>query len=149
MVTPETSDLSAPSSSDRDTSDTDGETASDAGTEVGYSLDPDTTITLQSIPDLDGEMAELDNNELRRTASNTYSMYASSEGGGSEFSMVDSMTLPPPPSGNGGWTLVTSDTASEPGDIEPAVVRRNIALGRMGARGWEDRPSFFEYLYGE
>lgn len=154
LATPETSDLSAPSSSDRDTS-TEGETEigtdtdSDAGTEMGYSDNGEGDISIATVtPDLIEGVAQIDLNELQRVASNSSSMYASSEGG-SDYGMADSLVIPPPPPG--GWTTVTySDAESDFDKI--SLPGRNVAsinaLGRMGPRGWEERPSFFEYLYG-
>ncbi|KAK1922201.1 hypothetical protein DB88DRAFT_542193 [Papiliotrema laurentii] len=155
LLTPVTTDLSASSGSELYSSTdvgTDSETDSDAGTEVGYSLEfdheGDTSIATVT-PELIQGVSQLELNDLHRVSSNTSSMYASSEGG-SDFGMADSVTLPLPPS-NAGWTPVTfSDVESDFGDIP--LPKRNIAslnaLGRMGPRGWEDRPTFFEYLYG-
>lgn len=154
LATPETSDLSAPSSSDRDTS-TEGETEigtdtdSDAGTEMGYSLDGEGDISIVTVtPELIEGVAEIQLNELERVASNSSSMYASSEGG-SDFGMADSLILPPPPAG--GWTTVSYSDAEVESDkisLPSRKVGSVSALGRMGPRGWEQRPSFFEYLYG-
>lgn len=154
LATPETSDLSAPSSSDRDTS-TDGETEigtdtdSDTGTEVGYSLEGEGDISIATVtPELIEGVAQIDINELHRVSSNSSSMYASSEGG-SDFGMADSLVIPPPPAN--GWTSVTYSDAESDFD-RVSLPGRNVstinALGRMGPRGWEERPSFFEYLYG-
>ena len=155
LLTPETSDLSAPSSSDRDT---DGDTESDAGTEMGCSLEPQVqpqppanvahggSVTAT----LDDAKANLDLHPLHRTTSNTSSMYASSEGG-SDFGMMgESLTIPPPPR-HGGWTAVV-DTDSEASDDHPPSLdfgRAHLAsMAKLSAQGWEERPTFFEYLYG-
>jgi len=169
LITPDVtdiSDLSAPSSSDRDTdSSTDAETDSDAGTEVGYSLDTEdeaglgdtsiATVTAHEIVNVTEEVANLDINPLERIPSNTSSMYASSEGG-SEFGLGDSTLLPPPPA-NGGWTAISySDAESDFGDVNDVPFPRRLGeleanpviLGRVGPRGWQEKPTFFEYLYG-
>lgn len=188
LITPDVSDLSdlsAPSSSDRDTSDsstdadTDADTDTDsAGTEVGYSLEAeraDDGIESESesdigdtsfatvTPDMEGVtegVSHLDLNTLNtleRVPSITSSMYASSEGG-SDYDLGDSMTLPPRPA-NGGWTTVSySDAESDMGDEVPLprrlgggpspVMGNPVVLGRVGAKGWQDKPTFFEYLYG-
>jgi hypothetical protein len=138
LITPETtdiSDLSAPS--DMDTS-ADNDTESETETEMG---DPEGDVTFS--PELIQEVANL---HLERTSSNTSSMYASSEGG-SDIGMADSMMLPVPP--NGGWRIVSYSDAESDAEDKP---RRNIAptpgFGRMATKGWADKPTFFEYLYG-
>jgi len=81
------------------------------------------------------------NLHLERVPSNTSSMYASSEGG-SEFGMADSMMLPVP--SNGGWRVVSfSDAESDAGDVP----RRSPIQAINRVKGWEDKPTFFEYLY--
>jgi hypothetical protein len=149
LATPETSDLSAPSSSDRDsTTETEigTDTDSDAGTEMGYSLEPEGDISIATVtPELLQSVAELD---LKRVDSNGSSAYASSEGG-SDFDMADSLVIPPPPAN--GWTAVTYSDAESDFDsisLPERTLPQLSALGRMGPRGWRDRPSFFEYLYG-
>jgi hypothetical protein len=167
LITPDVtdiSDLSAPSSSDRDgDSSTDVETDSDAGTEMGYSLNAEdglgdtsiATVTPHDIVNVTEEVAHLDINPLERIPSNTSSMYASSEGG-SEFGLGDSTLLPPPPA-NGGWTAISySDAESDFGDVNDVPFPRRlggleanpVVLGRVGPRGWHEKPTFFEYLYG-
>lgn len=113
---------------------TDDDTGSEAETEMG---DGDVTFT----PALIQGIAEL---HLERVNSNTSSTYASSEGG-SEFGMVDSMTLPSPSAG--GWRVVSySDVESDAEDLPPPKVAQNF--GRLASRSWEEKPTFFEYLYG-
>ncbi len=157
LLTPETSDLSAPSSSDRETtrSESGNETESGAGTEmgeeIGYSLEPERPPSAAPTPSFEDAMAELDlrsrTEPLSRAISASSSMYASSEGESDGSGMIDSLTLPLPPSGNGGWTAV-SDTGSEAGEEVPAKASDRIPVGTVRRMGWEGRPTFFEYLYG-
>lgn len=171
LHTPETSDLSAPSSSDIDSAPTsdftvsDDDSVSDAGTEMGYSLyEGDTTAGANIDPDQLAdrtERLEIGSIEaLRRVPSNSSSTYASaSEDGGSDYGgMMDSLTLPTSGPLNGGWTTTRldpdhTDTESEyEAVINPTVAAREFReshLGRMGGRGWEEKPTFFEYLYGQ
>lgn len=204
LVTPDNSDLSAPSSSDLSSgSGTENETESDSdtatemgdsihditlrptgdgdesdndakgegeGSEVeveGYTLIPpaprevDSTLGMRS-PTLESAMDELRVSELSlsRTYSNSSSQYASSEGTtGSEYGMgmADSLTLPPMPqggtptsSGTQGW-VSTFDNG--PIDLGAAPIsglpsRKVQPVGGAGRKGWQDKPTFFEYLYG-
>lgn len=158
LLTPETSDLSAPSSSDRETNGvtTDSETESNAGTEMsddmGYSLEADSQ-GVPAEPSFEDAMAEFDlhnsTEPLSRTisaSSASSSLYASSEGGSDGSGLGDSLTLPIPAAGAGGWSMV-SDMGSEAGQpMRPNPLGR-IQVRTTG-RGWEDRPTFFEYLYG-
>jgi len=170
LFTPENSDLSAPSSSDYSSANnTDAETSTPAhsdaddsdGTEIGesiddepagYSLDPGPDgfedLSLRS-PTLETAMGELQVTSLplglARTYSNSSSQYAESEGtAGSEFGMADSLgSLPPPPPG--GWTFVEGPVKSGI-STGPNARRPGMATGQRAT--WEDKPSFFEYLYG-
>lgn len=170
MFTPENSDLSAPSSSDLSSANnTDAETSTPAhsdaedsdGTEmgesiddepVGYSLDsgPDgfEDLSLRS-PNLETAMGELQVSSLSlglaRTYSNSSSQYAESEGtAGSEFGMADSLgSLPPPPPG--GWAFAEGPVnLGIPSGV--GALMTGVATGQRAT--WEDKPSFFEYLYG-
>ena len=150
LLTPETSDLSAQSSSDRDTNgtETDNETASEADTEmgedIGYTLDP-----VPSTPSFEDAMAELNldrTSSLSRAVSNSSSLYASSEGGSDMSTLADSLTLPLPPAGNGGWTLVSDGRSDAGGAEQPEAITRVPA--RNTGRCWKDRSTFFEFLYG-
>ena len=134
LITPETtdisdlSDLSAPS-------DTDSYAESDAETEMGDN-EGDVTFTPEFVESF---------TRLERMPSNTSSTYASSEGG-SEFGMADSMTLPPPPTGD--WRIVSfSDTESDVDDAPRVGVPRS-APAFADTKSWEEKPTFFEYLYG-
>ena len=54
--------------------------------------------------------------------------------------------LPTATAGNGGWVEVV-DAESEAREIsQPSTTARKIAVHRE--KGWEARPTFFEYLYG-
>ena len=176
MFTPENSDLSAPSSSDLSSANnTDNETSTPAhsdtegdsdGTEmgesiddepVGYSLDagPDgfEDLNIRS-PTLESAMGELQVTSLSlglgRTYSNSSSQYAESEGtAGSEYGMADSLgSLPPPPPG--GWaglgTFEEKPLNVGAGGAGLPARRAGLATGQRAT--WEDKPSFFEYLYG-
>lgn len=81
--------------------------------------------------------------ELVRVDSGS-SMYASSEGGdGSVYSDLGDSGILPPLNGGGGWVAVRHE------DMEDREIpRRSAAMGLSGGRGWEGKPSFFEYLYG-
>lgn len=207
LVTPDNSDLSAPSSSDLSGSGTEAETdsESDTATEMGDSIhDPasndhelnadhheiemdgyvtvpphrqvDSTLGMRS-PTLESAMDELRVSELslsrshalQRTISNSSSQYASSEGaseGGSDFGMADSLTLPALP-GNGGnsgaggtggtalgrgWVSTFDngpiDLGAPPIPASGSGSRRVQLAGLAGRKGWQEKPTFFEYLYG-
>ena len=167
--TPETSDLSATSASEteQDTStaserDSDAESHSDAETEMGdtHELGDVSSATIVPPPqaDLVEDLGHLGLHPLQRIPSNTSSAYASSEAD-SEYDLVDSVTLSIPSApgsvaGNGGWTTVAySDAGSDFADDNVALPSRTVLpmanLVRMGAKGWEERPTFFEYLYGD
>jgi hypothetical protein len=162
LLTPETSDLSAPSSSDRNTSGTesDHETESDAGTEmgdeIGYSLEPEPTPASQTqgsppTPSFEDAMAELylhsRTEPLSRAISASSSLYASSEAESDGSGMADSLMLPIPPASNGGWTMLNAAGSDGGRRAEPKPLSR-VALGSVRRRGWEVRPTFLEYLYG-
>lgn len=91
---------------------------------------------------------------LHRTVSNSSSAYASSEGGASDYSALgESMVFPVPTSalGGGGGTISESWVAVRPAARTGAGLPRLDApmpRGFIGRRGWEDKPSFLEYLYG-
>ena len=153
LLTPETSDLSGQSSSDRDVyTDTSGEsdTESDAGTamgeEIGYSLDPEPEAVSTTSRDLQGIPPFVDTALLQRIPSNTSSTYASSEGDSDFDGLGDSLTLRPTVD-TGGWTVV-EDTGSESGSLAEVKKPRQLAGTQVTRKGRMDRPSFFEYLYG-
>lgn len=135
----------------------------------------DETLGMRS-PTLESAMDELRVSELSlsRTYSNSSSQYASSEGeAGSDFGggMTDSLTLPPfnrpsPTTAGsqqmeigGGWVSTFDhgpiDLGAPPIPIAGQVNRRVQVRAGTGAgtgagarKGWQDRPTFFEYLYG-
>nr|XP_019043962.1 hypothetical protein I302_07239 [Kwoniella bestiolae CBS 10118]OCF22892.1 hypothetical protein I302_07239 [Kwoniella bestiolae CBS 10118] len=173
LLTPETSELSSQSgpestgsftASESDTesesgSDTATERGDDSGPEIGYSLEEEGDTTLTSLPEglSDLRLAQVGEVEvpLQRSISNSSSAYASSEGGNSDYSLLDSLTLPPrPPTELDGWSDFGSGSESGLGlgDLPKISVRnRDVQLrsaGGLGRKGWEDKPSFFEYLYG-
>ncbi|GFZ51015.1 hypothetical protein JCM24511_08773 [Saitozyma sp. JCM 24511] len=175
-ATPETSDMSGLSSSDRgsstEASATETETESETETEMergsevdeedvsGYSLEPESG---SATPSFEDAMAALDLQRagagagapLERTVSNSSSAYASSEGGSDYSMMGGSMTLPPPPALTGtapnGWVPIDlapgrDDTASRGPRVSP---RTSAGAARArGGSGWDEKPTFFEYLYG-
>lgn len=171
MFTPENSDLSAPSSSDLSSANnTDNEISTPAqsdsedsdGTEMGesigdepveYSLDagPDgfEDLSIRS-PTIESAMSELQVTSLSlglaRTYSNSSSQYAESEGTtGSEYGMADSLgSLPPPPPGGWGTFAEGPVNVGTPNGVSPR--RMGVATGQRAT--WQDKPSFFEYLYG-
>ena len=126
-------------------------------------------------PGLEDAIAELDlrdalglnesGNELGRMWSHGSSAFGSSEGGSDWEAMGDSLELPPAPPGghstSNGWTMAGHDDASSEADgpangQSRALPRREApatAASRSRGNGarmtWEDRPTFFEYLYGE
>jgi hypothetical protein len=176
MFTPENSDLSAPSSSDLSSANnTDVETSTPAhsdaedsdGTEMGesipddepagYSLDagPDgfEDLSLRS-PTLESAMGELQVTSLSlglgRVYSNSSSQYAESEGeAGSEYGMADSMgSLPPPPPGGWAGLGTFEDRPLVAGSAGIGTSPRRFGVGTGQRATWEDKPTFFEYLYG-
>jgi hypothetical protein len=147
--------------------DTEMETETERGSEVdeedvsGYSLEPESGLATPSFEDA---MAALDLQRagagagapLERTVSNSSSAYASSEGGSDYSMMGGSMTLPPPPAPNGtapnGWVPLDlapgrDDTVSRGPRASPRTTG-GAARAARGGRGWEEKPTFFEYLYG-
>ncbi|WWC72183.1 uncharacterized protein I206_106143 [Kwoniella pini CBS 10737] len=188
LITPETSELSSLSGPDSTGSFTASELDSDTATErggddneeeeeeeIGYNLEGDTTIT--SLPEEFSQNLIINNQvELERTISNTSSAYASSEGGTSDYSLLeDSLILPPAPNRISNLNMNSkippddewSDFGSDLGDLPPIISNSNLSrpdrflsnglksiengngnynLNRR--KGWEDKPTFFEYLYG-
>lgn len=164
LLTPETTDVSGPSAGETSGSGTEGED-SDAATEVGQvsdaEEDPDKTYTSlterfgtesdseDQLTDLglthDALMARFGNMDLHRTVSHGSSAYASSEGGYSEFSIPEAHGVAPT------WT---SGSGSESSPVVSSVrlppSTRGGAPQRLGGNAdWSDRPTFFEYLFGE
>ena len=125
------------------------EASSEVGTEMGdvtgYSLKQEAPT-----PNFEDAMAELDLRShtfpLSRAISVSSSLYASSEGESQISSLGDSLTLPPAPGGNGDWTEII-DTESRAGEIsQQSPTGRTKVVDR--GKGWESRPTFFEYVYG-
>lgn len=159
----ESSGLSAFVPSDGD-SDNDNDVDSDTVTEmgdaevVGYSIEEGDT-TVRPIPDMSDLSLSENENELTRTFSAASSRYASSEGGSDVGTLGDSLTIPrisgheSEDSMAGGWVDVDdeSDFGDIPGfsrvKIDGMYNRINPGV-RVWARGWESKPTFFEYLYG-
>ncbi|KAK8853381.1 hypothetical protein IAR55_004085 [Kwoniella newhampshirensis] len=152
-----------------------GDSESESDLEEGYTLVDDSisdiegaaNITITSLPDM-SDLALSDSDMdlgLRRTDSNTSSRYASSEGG-SEFSgLGDSLTLPAMPrtvnatsTTGGGWIefdvgpVGLGDIPNPTVPISVAGIRAKANLpmpvAQTAGREWEDKPTFFEYLYG-
>jgi hypothetical protein len=166
-ATPETSEVSGQSGSDGDaliaSSNTEGETDSETETErasnvdegeiAGYSFgfQPEPDSSGLATPSFESAMAELSIHSapLERAVSNTSSMDASSEGE-SEFSaMEDSMTLPPVGAAPAGWvSMDLAEQAESKVTSSPQTRSPGRALVRRNVRSWDDRPTFFEYLYG-
>jgi hypothetical protein len=168
LLTPETSDASGVSGSDTEHGNTTEGDSSDAATEVAHSDtesmngDADTTLQAEDFaPSLserwaddasDGSGAETPHKEthaslterfgtlgLHRTESHGSSAYASSEGGWTDGG-VDSTIFQP----RDGWApdSPVAGTASLPR-------LKGGAPQRLGGNGPLDKPSFFEYLFGE
>ncbi|WVO24687.1 uncharacterized protein IAS62_006057 [Cryptococcus decagattii] len=159
----ESSGLSAfvPSDSDNDSdNDNDSDTVTEMGDAevVGYSIEEGDT-TVRPIPDMSDLSLSENENELTRTFSAASSRYASSEGGSDVGTLGDSLTIPrisgheSEDSMAGGWVDVDdeSDFGDIPGfsrvKIDGMYNRINPGV-RVWARGWESKPTFFEYLYG-
>lgn len=148
LPTPENSDLSAPPSSDSEVQ-TDPSGSSDSEeTEMGFPDDEhvgDITLT-QGVPSLSAAMDELQLQEtsLYRAISNSSSWYASSEGEGESDGegMADSFSIPRPPVAGGGWVSMSFNDFNTGGVPLPRPVTQ-------GTRDVREKPSFFEYLYGE
>lgn len=167
LLTPDTTDVSGPSAGETSSSSTDGED-SDAATEMGQASDADdtedadrtfTSLTERFGTESDSEdqltdlglthdalMERFGNMDLHRTVSHGSSAYASSEGGFSEFSVPEAHGIAP------GWN---GSTSSESG-TSPVVSSIRLPPARSGApqrlggnADWSDRPTFFEYLFGE
>lgn len=173
-ATPETSDMSGLSSSDRgsstEASATETETETEAETERGSEIDEEDVSGYSLVPEsgsatpsFEDAMAALDLQRagagagapLERTVSNSSSAYASSEGGSDYSMMGGSMTLPPPPGSTGaapnGWVPLDlapglDDTVSRGPRASPRT--SGGAARARGGGGWEEKPTFFEYLYG-
>lgn len=172
LSAPSSSDLSSSSGTE---TETDSDTATEIGESIPDSdLDDETQgytvpspqarqsesagedVGLRS-PTLESAMNELQVSELalRRTFSNSSSQYAESEGG-SDFGMADSLTLPPAPSAQAGRGWVSTfdsgpiDLGAPPAPAGNAGPRRTPAVGpaAAGRLSWQDKPTFFEYLYG-
>lgn len=87
---------------------------------------------------------------LHRTVSNSSSAYASSEGGASDYSALgESMVFPIPTSASStiGESWVAVRPAARAG-ASPLKFDGAMPRGFIGRKGWEDKPSFLEYLYG-
>lgn len=155
----ESSGLSEFTRSESD-SDNDSDTATEMGDAevVGYSIEEGDT-TVMPIPEISDLSLSENENELTRTFSVTSSRYASSEGGSDFGTLGDSLTIPrisdheSEDSMAGGW--VDMDDESDFGDIPgfsrvkmDAMYNRINPRVRVSARGWESKPTFFEYLYG-
>lgn len=174
LATPETSDISGQSSSENsyhslsegessglsEFTESDSDTATEMGDAevVGYSIEEGDT-TVMPIPEMSDLSLSENENELTRTFSATSSRYASSEGGSDFGTLGDSLTIPrisgheSEDSMAGGW--VDMDDESDFGDIPgfsrvkmDAMYNRINPGVRVSARGWENKPTFFEYLYG-
>lgn len=106
-----------------------------------------------------GELRVSDRLALARTFSNSSSQYAESEGG-SDFGMADSLTLPPAPPSTWSDTFASGPidlgappapaAAAATGLPSAAMPRRAAPVGAAaaGRTSWQDKPTFFEYLYG-
>jgi hypothetical protein len=130
------------------------------------SLGPDgfENLSLRS-PTLETAMGEIEISTLSlgRTYSNSSSQYAESEGesdigAGTGPGMADSLTLPPMPSAGGvGWASTFQGGPVALGAL-PVLGLESEGPKRMNGNGngngnggrstWEDKPTFFEYLYG-
>lgn len=175
LATPETSDVSGQSSSENsyhslsegessglsEFTESDSDTATEMGDAevVGYSSIEEGDTTVMPIPEMSDLSLSENENELTRTFSATSSRYASSEGGSDFGTLGDSLTIPrisgheSEDSMAGGW--VDMDDESDFGDIPgfsrvkmDAMYNRINPGVRVSARGWENKPTFFEYLYG-
>jgi hypothetical protein len=162
-----------PASNNHDLNADAHETEVDGYVTVPHPREVDSTLGMRS-PTLESAMDELRVSELslsrshalQRTYSNSSSQYASSEGaseGGSDFGMADSLTLPALP-GNGGaggtggtalgrgWVSTFDngpiDLGAPPIPVSGSGARSVQLAGVGGRKGWEEKPTFFEYLYG-
>lgn len=141
--------------------ESDSDTATEMGDAevVGYSSIEEGDTTVMPIPEMSDLSLSENENELTRTFSATSSRYASSEGGSDFGTLGDSLTIPrisgheSEDSMAGGW--VDMDDESDFGDIPgfsrvkmDAMYNRINPGVRVSARGWENKPTFFEYLYG-
>ncbi|KAK4684691.1 hypothetical protein P7C73_g5476, partial [Tremellales sp. Uapishka_1] len=156
LITPENSDLSAPSSSDN-ASDTEAETGTETETETEIGDETLRDIhpsagahspasSLHSLPDISHLSLH-----LQRTISTNSSAYASSEGGSDWENLGDSLTFPAAGTGGGGWTRVESDEGESEfgaGTRLPVTGGGAAAHGPSGGgRTAGDKLGFFEYLF--
>nr|ODN89590.1 hypothetical protein L203_02303 [Cryptococcus depauperatus CBS 7841] len=161
LETPETSEVSDQSSSENQDNILSGnESESDAMTERGEDAvqEQNNSSTANTVLTLVPEIADLTltDHALLRTQSTTSSQYASSEGD-SELSVLEnSLALPRPPRKGsnvdiiGGWIDVDSDSDFDeiPGfSMKSQLIKPNTSMG-VQRNTREDRPTFFDYLYG-
>lgn len=169
LLTPGTTDVSGSSAGETSSSGTEG---SDTATEVGQVSDAeedtdgdgDTTFTSlterfgtdsdseDQLTDLglthDALMERFGNMDLHRTLSHGSSAYASSEGGFSEFSLPEANGIAPGWSGSIGSSSVSTSPVVSTAHLPPPT--RNGVPRRLGGDSdWSDKPTFFEYLFGE
>lgn len=166
LLTPETTDVSGPSAGETSGSGTEGED-SDAATEMGQHSDVEedadktfTSLTERFGTESDSEdqltdlglthdalMERFGNMDLHRTVSHGSSAYASSEGGFSEFSVPEAHGISTGWHGSTGSESVASSPIVSNVRLPPT---RNGPPQRLGGNSdWSDRPTFFEYLFGE
>ncbi|RXK40800.1 hypothetical protein M231_01859 [Tremella mesenterica] len=122
----------------------------------GYSLDdpPDPEVRVEVVE----EPSVVRRIPLVRVLSDTSSQYGGSEWGSEYSGMGDSLILPTPtptsvsrsdPSDTSGYPPAVNVVEE---DISPAVMREIPTVTRRSMNaipmGWEDRPTFFDYLYG-
>ncbi|KAL1410866.1 hypothetical protein Q8F55_001809 [Vanrija albida] len=163
LVTPETSDVSGHSASEA-TDETERESDGSVTEHEDAASEPDTSF--QSISErfgLIGDDEEWSEGEevaaqfgslgLHRTTSHSSSAYAGSEGGLSESEALAESVLHADDersSLGSGASPVASTVASPVSSVRPLPPVRRGLPQRLGGNGdWQDKPTFFDYLFGE
>lgn len=167
LVTPETSDVSGHSASEASEA-TERESDGSATEHEDAGSEPDTSF--QSISERFGLVGDDDDDEdwdevdghvatrfgglgLHRTTSHGSSAYAGSEGGLSESEALAESVLHADDERSSlgdDRSPIASTVASPVSSVHPLPPLRRGPPQRLGGNGdWEDKPTFFDYLFGE
>ncbi|WOO81012.1 uncharacterized protein LOC62_03G004540 [Vanrija pseudolonga] len=169
LVTPETSDVSGHSASEASEA-TERESDGSVTEHEDAASEPDTSFQSISerfglVGDGDDDDEDWDNVEehvtarfgglgLHRTTSHGSSAYAGSEGGLSESEALAESVLHADDErsslGGGDHSPLASTVASPVSSVHPLPPVRRGPPQRLGGNGdWEDKPTFFDHLFGE
>lgn len=97
----------------------------------------------------DALMQRFGSMDLHRTVSHGSSAYASSEGGLSEFSLPEANGIAPGWGGSATGSESIGSSPVVPSARLPVPARGGVPQRLGGNADWSDRPTFFEYLFGE